>query len=187
MTINFTATEVRDIIPDIMVAVLDPMHVLSRPLKEISPIGYDVQSFGRVGSSKARRYYGGNQLVNTTDGTYRVSRNLKAGQRRVSVNLIREYKYTGVNGKYANVFYDEYRIVIQVADFELAHPLVNEQFYTFNFGTRKVKWDKSKSFRDFVLTDLVEEYNNFGAQLMDDWNKKKDEMRKILVGLDKYK
>lgn len=184
---QFTATEVRDIIPDIMKAVLDPMHVLYRPLMDISPDGYDVTKFGRVGLSKVRSYYGANTILNSKDGTYRISRSLVMGKRKVILSINRECKYTNINGKYGHRFYDEYRLNIRVSDHELALPYIGEEFYTFSFRTRKVKYDGSKSFRDFLVQDMTEDYNNFGASILDDWNKRKDEMRSLLVGIEKYK
>lgn len=184
---QFTATEVRDIIPDVMKTVLDPTHVLYRPLMDISPVGYDVAKFGRVGSIKVRRYYGGNNLVNSKDGTCRISRSLVMGKRRATVSINREYRYTNINGKYGHQFYNEYHLSIQVVDYELALPYIGEEFYTFRFVTRKVKHDGSKSFRDFLVQDMTEEYNNFGGTILDDWNKRKDGMRSLLVGIDKYK
>lgn len=184
---QFTATEVRDVIPDIMKAVLDQTHVLYRPLMDISPVGYDTSKFGRVGSSKVRRYYGGNVLVNSKDGTHRISRSLVMGKRKVTVSINRECKYSQINGKYGHQFYNEFVLNIQVNDYELALPYIGEEFYTFSFRTRKVKYDGSKSFRDFLVQDMTEEYNNFGGTILDGWNKKKDEMRSLLVGIDKYK
>ena len=185
---QFTANEVRDIIPDIMKAVLDPTHVLYRPLMDISPVGYDVAKFGRVGSSKVRRYYGGNNFTNSKDGTCRISRSLVMGKRKVTVSVNREYKYSNnINGKFGHQFYNEYHLSIQVVDYELALPYIGEDLYTFRFATRKVKHDGSKSFRDFLVHDLTEEYNNFGGTILDEWNKRKDGMRSLLVAIDKYK
>lgn len=184
---QFTATEVRDIIPDIMKAVLNPTHVLYRPLMDISPVGYDVTKFGRVNSNKVRRHYVSNLLLNSKDVAYRISRGLLMDKRKVVISINRECRYVKINGTYGYQFYNEYALSIQVTDFELALPYVREEFYTFPFRTRYVKYDGSKSFRDFLVQDMTEEYNNFGATILDDWNKRKDAMRSLLVGIGKYK
>lgn len=185
---QFTAIEVRDIIPDIMKAVLDPTHVLYRPLMDISPIGYDVTKFGRVSSNKICRYYDGNTILNSKDGTRWISRNLVMGKCRVNLSINRECAYVYISGnKYGYKFNNEYALNIHVSDFELALPYIGEKFYTFSFRTRKVKYDGSKSFRDFLVQDMTEDYNNFGTSILDDWNKRKDEMRSLLVGIGKYK
>lgn len=182
---QFTTTEVRDIIPDIIKAVLDPTNVLYRPLMDISPVGYDVAKFGRVGSSKVHSSV--KNIINSKDDTYRISRSLAMGKRKATVSINRNYEYTNINGNYGLQFFDKYHLSIQVVDYELALPYIGEEFYTFRFVTRKVKHDGSKSFRDFLVQDMTEEYNNCGNAILDDWNKRKGGMRNLLVGIDKYK
>ena len=156
---QFTPTEVRDIIPDIFSALIAPTHALYRPFSEISPSGYDVTKFGRVGSSKVRTtYYNSAPPTNTKDGTIRVSRILRQGECKVTVTVHRDYKWKTVlsGGSHYYAFGDEYYVHVTVEDYELAMPGVDDTFYTYRFNTRKVKYDGTKSFRDFLVNDIVD-------------------------------
>ena len=188
---QFTPSEVRDIIPDIFSALISPTHALYRPFSEISPSGYDVSKFGRVSSSKVRTtYYNIAPPTNTKDGTTRVSRILRQGECKVTVTVHRDYGWKTVpswSGGSYYAFGDEYSVHVTVEDYELAVPGVDESFYTYRFHTRKVKYDGTKSFRDFLVNDIADEFNNNGAQFLDEWEKRKNSMRKMMAALSKYK
>lgn len=185
---NFTAAEVRDIIPDFFSALLNHTNVLCRPLSEMSPSGYDVSKFGRVGSSKVQSTYHNMPLTDSKDGTYRISRILRQGEHKVTVTVNRHYDWRPTaGGGYHYAFGDEYTVHVTVEDYELALPGGDENFYTYRFLTRRVKYDGTKSFRDFLVNDMADDFNNFGALILQDWEMKKAGMRKIIAALSKYK
>lgn len=145
--------------------VLTELHgnsVFTRILDEMLPNGFDVTKFGRISQSKMRSSSWA-KVADSVDGLYRIGRLLPTDDKiTVNLNIHREYMYrSGYN------FTNKFSLRLKFTDEALwLQPMIKTGLHSLNFSTRLYAYDTTRDFEGFVLTQLVDDFNNNSANVL---------------------
>lgn len=193
ITNQFNTVECKSLIGDAFDEIASNTAI-KHCLNTITPYALSSADMGRV-SSKMFRWHG--YYVQLQKHPKRITRRIRVGDVSVEVSLNRPVKYT--NGTRQPTDVDALKLDISVIDVPLFERLTGVSTYDKGFymtdalylfkwesGVHQFPIDDSKTVREIVMGDIVNEFKANTNKILDDWQDRLTSLRAVNDSFTKY-